>query len=50
MPRNLTEQGKRECAEALSKVLDAFWGLLAGSCAEVVRMAVLRALRRDTEA
>jgi MFS superfamily sulfate permease-like transporter len=29
---------------------DAFWGLLAGSCAEVVRMAVLRALRRDTEA
>ena len=29
---------------------DPFWGLLAGSCAEVVRMAVLRALRRDTEA
>jgi MFS superfamily sulfate permease-like transporter len=29
---------------------DPFWGLLAGSCAEVVRIAVLRALRRDTEA
>jgi MFS superfamily sulfate permease-like transporter len=29
---------------------DPFWGLLAGSCAEVVRMAILRALRRDTDA
>jgi MFS superfamily sulfate permease-like transporter len=29
---------------------DPFWGLLAGSGVEAVRMAVLRALRRDTEA
>jgi MFS superfamily sulfate permease-like transporter len=33
----------------LTVLADPFWGLLAGSCAEVVRMAVLRTLRRDTE-
>jgi MFS superfamily sulfate permease-like transporter len=34
----------------LTVYADPFWGLLAGSCAEVVRTGILRALRRDTKA